>query len=157
MHDRNEVCPRMLRYKPPRIAMALLMLAAALQILIPAAWVSVPASLAGGMLIAALGCGIMLRAWWLFRESQTPICPTAETTSLLTHDVYALTRNPMYLGIVLMLLGLAIAAGWILMYGAALTFFLIIDYVFCPYEEARLERTFGNTFSRYRKRVRRWL
>ena len=157
MHSRNEACPRMLRYKPPRIAMALLLLAAALQLLIPAAWTSVPASLAGGGLIAVLGFGIMLRAWWLFRKHQTAICPTAETTTLLTHDVYGLTRNPMYLGIVLMLLGTAIAAGGVLFYAAALTFYLIIDYVFCPYEEARLARKFGNTFRRYRKRVRRWL
>ena len=157
MHDRNEACPRMLRYRPPRIAMLLLLLAAALQLLIPAAWASAPASLAGGILITALGFGSMLRAWWLFRRYQTAICPTAETTSLLTHDVYRLTRNPMYLGIVLMLLGLAIAAGWVLLYAAALAFFLIIDYVFCPYEETRLARKFGNTFNRYRKRVRRWL
>ena len=157
MYDRNEACPRMLRYKPPRIAMTLLLLAAAAQLLRPATWVSVPASLAGGTLIATLGFGIMLRAWWLFRRYQTAICPTAETTSLLTHDVYGLTRNPMYLGIVLMLLGLAIAAGWVLFYAAALVFFFIIDYVFCPYEEARLARKFGNTFNRYRERVRRWL
>lgn len=157
MYDRNETCPRMLRYKPPRIAMTLLVLATALQLLMPVEWASVPASFAGGVLIAALGFGIMLRAWWLFREYQTAICPTAETTSLLTQDVYALTRNPMYLGIVLMLLGLAIATGWVLLYAAALAFFLIIDCVFCPYEEARLGRKFGNTFSQYRKRVRRWL
>lgn len=157
MYDRKEACPRMLRYKPPRIAMALLVFATALQLLIPVAWTTVPGSLAGGVLLAALGFGIMLRAWWLFREYQTAICPTAETTSLLTHDVYALTRNPMYLGIVLMLLGLAITAGWVLLYAAALAFFLIVDYVFCPYEEARLGRKFGNAFSRYRERVRRWL
>ena len=104
MHDRNEACPRMLRYKPPRIAMTLLLVAAALQPLVPATWTVVPASLAGGVLIAVLGFGIMLRAWWLFRAHQTAICPNAETTSLLTHDIYGLTRNPMYLGIVLMLL-----------------------------------------------------
>lgn len=157
MHSRNERCPRVLRYKPPRIAMTLLLLAAALQLLIPVAWVTVPASLAAGALIAALGFGIMLRAWWLFRKHQTPICPAAATTTLLTHDVYSLTRNPMYLGIVLMLLGTAIAAGGVLFYAAALTFYLIIDYAFCPYEEAKLARTFGNAFNRYRNRARRWL
>lgn len=157
MHDRNETCARMLRYKPPRIAMTLLLFAVALQLLTPAAWAAVPSSLAGGALIAALGFGIMLRAWWLFREHQTAICPTAETTMLITRDVFRLTRNPMYLGIVLMLLGIAIVTGGVLFYAASLAFYLVIDYVFCPYEEAKLAHTFGNTFTRYRNSVRRWL
>lgn len=157
MHDRNATCPRMLRYKPPRIAMTLLLFAAALQLLTPATWVAVPSSLTGGVFIAALGFGIMLRAWWLFRKHRTAICPTAETTMLLTRDIYRLTRNPMYLGIVFMLLGIAIATGGVLLYMASLAFYLIIDYVFCPYEEAKLAHTFGTAFTRYRNSVRRWL
>jgi len=51
----------------------------------------------------ATGFGIMMRAWWLFRQHQTAICPTAETTLLITDDIHAFTRNPMYLGMVLML------------------------------------------------------
>jgi protein-S-isoprenylcysteine O-methyltransferase Ste14 len=63
----------------------------------------------------------------------------------------------MYLGIVLMLLGVAIATGGVLFYAASLAFYLVIDYVFCPYEEAKLAQTFGNRFTRYRDSVRRWL
>ena len=116
-----------------------------------------PASLAGGMLSALLGFGIMLRAWWLFRVRSTAICPTAETTTLITDDVYRLTRNPMYLGMVLMLLGVAIATGGLPSFLAALGFFLIIDFVFCPFEEQKLARSFGAEFARYRGSVRRWL
>jgi protein-S-isoprenylcysteine O-methyltransferase Ste14 len=94
---------------------------------------------------------------WLFRARETAICPTATTTTLITDDVYRLTRNPMYLGIVLILLGPAVAIGGLAYYVAALSFWLIIDFVFCPFEEAKLERDFPVAFAQYRNRVRRWL
>ena len=63
----------------------------------------------------------------------------------------------MYLGIVLMLLGVALATGSVPCYIAALSFFLIIDFVFCPFEEKKLEQAFGSRFRDYRGAVRRWL
>ena len=157
MNHRIDTCPRMLNYRPPRIALTLLATAGALQFLAPAAWAQLPALPMGGAVLAALGLLIMLRGWWLFRVHNTAICPTAHTTTLITSDIYRLTRNPMYLGIVLMILGAALGSGGIFFYLAAMTFFLIIDFVFCPYEEAKLESSFGVEFARYRRRVRRWL
>ena len=157
MKAQHPPCPRMLTYRPPRIAMALLLAAAVLQLATPAFWPELPALPTGGLAVGVLGFGIMLRAWWLFRERATAICPTAKTTSLITNDVYGLTRNPMYLGIVMMLLGIAVATGSLPCYLASLAFFLIIDAVFCPYEERKLEQAFGAAFTRYRGVVRRWL
>ncbi len=157
MHERTPPCPRMLRYRPPRIAMSLLLFAAAMQLLLPPALGKLPPSPSAGVLIVLLGSGIMLRAWWLFRVAQTAICPTATSTALITADVYRLTRNPMYLGIVLMLLGIAVATGGVLFYVAALMFFFIIDSAFCRHEEVQLRETFGNEYVRYCERVRRWL
>lgn len=157
MRAQHPPCPRMLAYRPPRIAMTLLLAAAVLQLATPSLWPDLSALPAGGLAVGALGFGIMLRAWWLFRERATAICPTAKTTSLITNDVYQLTRNPMYLGIVLMLLGVALATGSLPCYLAALAFFLVIDSVFCPYEEQKLEQAFGVVYARYRGAVRRWL
>lgn len=159
MNPIANACPRMLTYKPPRIALALLATAAALQLMAPTAlaWPQLPVSLAGGAAVATIGFLIMLRAWWLFRVHATAICPNARTTVLITNDVYRLTRNPMYLGIVLMLLGTALGSGGLFFYLAALVFFLIIDLVFCPYEEDKLSHAFGDQFDPYRDRVRRWL
>lgn len=157
MNSQAEPCPRMLGYKPPRIAMALLLSAIVLQLAAPSVFPVVPSLPAAGFVAALSGFGIMLRAWWLFRQQATAICPTAKSTALITTDVYRLTRNPMYLGIALMLLGVAMATGSLPCYAATLLFFLIIDFVFCPFEEARLGETFGNEYARYRKAVRRWL
>jgi len=116
------------------------------------------AVIAGGRLVlAASGFLLMLRAWWLFRVHGTAICPTAHTTALITNDIYRLTRNPMYLGIVLMLLGTALVSGGLFFYLATMSFFLIINFVFCQYEETKLIGLFGQEFARYRQRVRRWL
>lgn len=157
MARRNDACPHMLSYRPPRIAMSLLATAALLQFAIPASWPALPGSLTGGLTIAAIGLLIMLRAWRVFRARGNAICPTAPTSLLITDDVFRLTRNPMYLGIVLMLLGMALGTGGLFFYLAALAFFLIIDFVFCPYEETKLGELFGERFDSYRSSVRRWL
>lgn len=157
MNERLDHCPRMLTFRPPRIALTLLLVAGVLHFSMPAIWPDLPASGTGGTLLGLLGLGIMLRAWWLFRNHETAICPTAATTVLITWDVYRLTRNPMYLGILLMLLGTAVVAGSLPCYVAALVFFLIIEFVFCPYEESRLESGFGSEYAGYRRAVRRWL
>ena len=148
MTRQDHACPRMLSYRPPRIAMSLLLAASVFELALPVLSSPLPATPLGGGLLALLGCSIMLRAWWLFR---------ATTTTLITDDVYRLTRNPMYLGIVLILLGPAVAIGGLAYYVAALSFWLIIDFVFCPFEEAKLERDFPVAFAQYRNRVRRWL
>lgn len=157
MNRRTESCQRMLRYRPPRIAMFLLMTASLLQLATASTLPATPGSAFGGAVAGLLGLAIMLRAWWLFRTHETAICPTSQTTILITKDVYRLTRNPMYLGIVLMLLGIALGIGGLPYYVAALAFFVVINHVFCPYEEDKLRRDFGSCFEDYEKRVRRWL
>jgi len=142
------------KYRPPRIAMTLVVVAALLQLLVPLDPLpSVPLAAA---LVGSLGFAIMLRAWWLFRIEGTAICPTARTTTLITRDVYALTRNPMYLGMVMMLSAIALLAGALTFYAAAISYFLLLNIVFCPYEEQKLRATF-NEYDAYASRVRRWI
>jgi protein-S-isoprenylcysteine O-methyltransferase Ste14 len=135
----------------------MLLAAGGLHLLLPQAWTTAGSLPAAGALLASFGFLVMLRAWWLFRRFETAICPNAETTTLITTDVYRFTRNPMYVGIVLMLLGIAVGTGGLFFYVAALAYFLTIDYAFCPYEEEKLDRTFGPAFREYRQQVRRWL
>jgi protein-S-isoprenylcysteine O-methyltransferase Ste14 len=153
----QEPCSRMLAYKPPRIAMSLLALAALAQFAVPIDWPKLPSLLVPGSALAVSGFGIMIRAWWLFRQHKTAICPTAETTSFITHDIYALTRNPMYLGMTFILLGIALLAGGWLFYIVASIYALILNYVFCRYEEGKLRDQYGDEYVKYSARVRRWV
>jgi len=78
------------------------------------------------------------------------------TAECIRH-VSILSRNPIYLGMVLMLVGCAIYAGTLLFYLVAALYFAIINIVFCPYEEQKMQGTFGEEFLAYKRSVRRWL
>jgi protein-S-isoprenylcysteine O-methyltransferase Ste14 len=146
---------RMLALRPPRIGMTLGAAAIAVHAIVPRS--TLPSFAAAAALSAGLGFAIMIRAWWLFRRAGTAICPTERPTTLVTHDVFALTRNPMYLGMIMMLAAPAFLFGSIPFYVAAAVFALFLDRVFCPYEESKLEAGFDAAYARYRSRVRRWL
>ena len=79
------------------------------------------------------------------------------TTALVESGPYRFTRNPIYLGMFLGLIGVAIAFDnfWLLM--MLVPFALVIRYGVVVREEAYLERKFGNVYRGYRSRVRRWL
>jgi len=79
------------------------------------------------------------------------------TTTIVNTGPYRFTRNPIYLGMVLGLIGLAIALNslWLLL--MLVPFALVIRYGVVTREEVYLERKFGDVYRGYRSRVRRWL
>ena len=143
-----------LGFRPPRIALTLVASGAVIDLAAPAELA--PSLPAASALLGLLGFAIMLRAWWLFRIVKPPICPTSTATTLLTGDVYAFTRNPMYLGMLLMLLALAVLTGTAGLYAATIVYFLILNFIFCPFEEQRLRAVFAD-YASYTANVRRWL
>ena len=79
------------------------------------------------------------------------------TTTIVESGPYRFTRNPIYLGMLMGLIGLAIAFDdlWLLL--MLMPFALVIRYGVVAREEAYLERKFGDDYRGYRSRVRRWL
>ena len=79
------------------------------------------------------------------------------TTTIVNTGPYRFTRNPIYLGMVLGLIGLAIALNslWLLL--MLVPFALVIRYGVVTREEVYLERKSGDVYRGYRSRVRRWL
>jgi protein-S-isoprenylcysteine O-methyltransferase Ste14 len=108
---------------------------------------------------------IFFAAWILpvwafiaFRRAGTEIDPISETNrALVTAGPYRLTRNPMYLGLVVAALGMAIWAGWQPMLAAPLAVFATAQLVHIPFEETKMRRQFGAAYDAYAGRVRRWL
>ncbi len=93
-----------------------------------------------------------------FFVAGTQILPTSEKNdALITNGVYAITRNPMYLGVATLSLGVALWFGRPLMFVAPLCVFAITNFVLIPFEEAKMSRQFGDAFDAYAKRVRRWI
>jgi protein-S-isoprenylcysteine O-methyltransferase Ste14 len=110
----------------------------------------------GGILIL---CGAILAASAIFnfKSVGTPIRPDRAATTLVIVGPYKLTRNPMYLALAFVYLGIAIAEQslWaVLLLPVVLA--IILNRAIKP-EEAFLERRFGSDYLRYRAKVRRWL
>jgi protein-S-isoprenylcysteine O-methyltransferase Ste14 len=95
-----------------------------------------------------------------FRRAGTTVDPTRpeRASQLVTTGIYSMTRNPMYLGMLLLIVAwgtwLANAVGLIL---GPLAFVLYIDRVQIPREERALAAAFGADYAGYASRVRRWL
>jgi protein-S-isoprenylcysteine O-methyltransferase Ste14 len=148
---------RIIDYRPPRIAGFFVLIAALLHRITPLSQLYIWSSPLQGAVIAITGFTVMMQAWWRFRKYETAICPTAKTERLVTSGIYRYTRNPMYLGLAGMLLAIAISIGTFPFYCAFAAFFMVMNSVFCPYEENRLSEAFGHAYLSYRNRVRRWL
>lgn len=148
---------RALRWRPPRLALALSALGGALHLLLwgaAAPWGSAPLP---GAALALAGFGWMLWAYALHRAAGNPIRPTAAPQLLVDEGPFALGRHPMYLGLTAMLLGCALGLGSPALGVAAVAFAVLIDAVHIRHEEAQLAASFGGWWHDYASRVRRWL
>ncbi|MEI6106337.1 MAG: isoprenylcysteine carboxylmethyltransferase family protein [Opitutae bacterium] len=125
----------------------------------PATSFPVPARQAIALGLAAVGVGIAVAGVVSFRIAKTTVNPLhPETASaLVTSGVYQLTRNPMYLGALILLIGWAVllanAVGFVL----APTFVLYLNRFQIGPEEKALTALFAAEFTAYCAKVRRWL
>jgi len=148
---------RWLRLRPPTIARGLALMALALHALLFGLSAPLGRSPIGGALLMAGGFAWMAWAWLLFRRAATPVRPTAQPLMLVDEGPYRVGRNPMYLGMIVMMLGLGLTSGVPFMAIAALGFAVIVAGVHIPHEEARMQRTFGGWYGDYAASVRRWI
>lgn len=110
-------------------------------------------------LIALVGLGICVAGVLAFRRAATTVNPLQPQTAstLVTDGVYRITRNPMYLGLALMLLGWAVWLAAPLTLAGVVVFVLFIQRFQIIPEERAMARLFGEHFITYKSRVRRWI
>ena len=110
-----------------------------------------------GLILLALG--LFFAGWGArtFARADTAIRPMEESTTLVTHGLYRYTRNPMYLGMILVLMGDCLLLGSLSPWLPIPAFILLIRQLFIIPEEAMMERTFGEQYRSYRSGVRRWI
>lgn len=113
-------------------------------------WVVGGGSIVIGVAIVAAGIGNFARA-------ATPVPSNQPVRALVTTGVHGWSRNPIYVGMFLLYLGIGVAASspWVLV--LALPLAITLRYGVVAREEAYLERRFGDAYRDYRARVRRWL
>ena len=93
-----------------------------------------------GILVFAIGIWINLGAWKLFRERKTTQNPYKIPSVLEKRGIFKVTRNPMYLGMFLNLLGLSIFLGTIITFIFPILFVIIMNWVYIPMEESNMEK-----------------
>jgi protein-S-isoprenylcysteine O-methyltransferase Ste14 len=103
------------------------------------------------------GIWINLAADQALRRAKTTVKPFEPNTALIQDGVFHLTRNPMYLGFVAILLGLSILLRSLSPYLVLIAFAVWLDFAFIRAEERKLEASFGEAWIHYSLRVRRWI
>jgi protein-S-isoprenylcysteine O-methyltransferase Ste14 len=109
------------------------------------------------ILLVVAGLAIVLAAIRNFARAGTRVEPWAPSSAIVSNGIYRFTRNPMYIGMALVMLGLALVIGSpasVVMVAVGL---IIVDLFVIRREEAYLEAKFGEDYRAYRTRVRRWL
>lgn len=104
-------------------------------------------------------CGIAMAAIsaGMFVKAETGLEPFEDATTLVTGGFFRFTRNPMYLGMFLMLFGVAFLMGSVMPLLPLLLFVLVIRYNFVAGEERFMEAAFGQQYLDYKAKVRRWI
>lgn len=118
--------------------------------------IAAPLNLIG---LASIVCGLFLGVTGnsMFKRHGTTIKPFEESSTLVTTGVFRFSRNPMYLGIVLILIGLGVVLGTAAPFIVLPVFVWLIVTRFIIKEEAMLEAQFGDAYRDYKRHVRRWL
>ena len=103
--------------------------------------------------------GIYLNIWAdrLFKQHKTTENPFKTPSSLVISGPFKISRHPMYLGLITILFGISLILGSIITFLFPILFFLLIDFLFIPYEEKNMEKIFKNEYKTYKKKVRRWI
>src|SRR5262245_25907570 len=110
-----------------------------------------------GIVVIAMGFFLALVSLNLFRRSGTPPRPGMKATALVTAGPFRRTRNPMYLGLITILVGVAILVGSFSPLIVIPIVVWIIHSQFVRREEKWMEEWFGEAYLEYKKRTPRWL
>jgi protein-S-isoprenylcysteine O-methyltransferase Ste14 len=110
-----------------------------------------------GFLFMLAGLWINIRASSNFKKAGTTIKPFQTSTQLVTTGLFRYSRHPMYLGMVIALLGIILILGSLSPIIILPIFIVLISRKFITPEEKMLLSTFGETYEKYKKQVRKWI
>jgi protein-S-isoprenylcysteine O-methyltransferase Ste14 len=142
---------------PPVYFLIAILLAVALHFLLPSGeLISFPWRLFG-ILPLLLGIALDVLADQSLKRHKTTVRPHEPSRVLVSEGVFRVSRHPMYLGMILIIAGIAVLLGsltpWLILPLLA----VLLDAKFIRFEESTLEATFGEAYRAYRKQVRRWI
>ncbi len=146
-----------INFNPPDYFMVLLIISIILHFILPLKKiVSFPYNYSGILLISF---GIYLNLWvhFKYKKLKNPIEVEKKPKVFLTSGPFKFSRNPMYLGMLSILLGTSLLLGSLISFIFPVIFLLLINNVTIPIEEKNMEEKFGGKYAHYKNKVRRWI
>jgi protein-S-isoprenylcysteine O-methyltransferase Ste14 len=110
-----------------------------------------------GVLLVAVGVGLNVAGDRQFERARTTMHPFGQPRVLVTTGVFAHSRHPMYLGMMLLVIGLAILLGYVTPFALTALLWVALNWRFIPHEERVMSNAFGQEYQEYRAHTRRWL
>ncbi|EHK56648.1 methyltransferase family protein [Allomesorhizobium alhagi] len=145
---------------PPIIYLAAIAISIALGLLFPLPWISAPLSdilFAAGWLLVAAMVALDFSAMRTMARAKTTIMPNRASEHLVTTGAFSFTRNPIYLGNTLLMIGVGLITGIVWFLPLAIAAAFATQKLAIEREERHLEARFGKRYRDYAKRVRRWI
>jgi protein-S-isoprenylcysteine O-methyltransferase Ste14 len=151
----NSAPPR--RILPPVYFVASMVAMIVLSRFAPVVHWHLPALRGFGVALIVVGLAISVSAAFRFRHHGTPLKPFEQSTALVTDGPFRYSRNPMYLGLVVVQVGVGLALESLTPFFVIPVFVAIITTRFVLPEERMLTERFGDAYTQFQRRVRRWL
>ena len=145
------------RFPPPLIYIAGFVIGYLLDRAVPLTLTSWPLGEPLGWALVAVGVALMGSAVMTFRRAGTSLNPAKPTTRVVVHGPYRFTRNPMYVGWVIVYLGCVLLTNTVWPLVSLPVVLVLISRAVIAKEERYLEAKFGDAYRAYKARVRRWL
>jgi protein-S-isoprenylcysteine O-methyltransferase Ste14 len=118
--------------------------------------ISFPWNLSGIVLIIT-GILMTIGVNYSLLKNKTSVQPFETPDRLITTGLFRYSRNPLYLGMVIALIGVVITLRSLSSLVSPIIFVLIINFLIIPVEENNLEEAFGDKYLVYKKETRRWI
>lgn len=145
------------KYTPEKYFAAFLLASAVFHLIFPGKILITSPYNFAGLLFILSGAGINLWAGIHFSKRKTAVKHGEKVSSLLRSGPFSFTRNPMYLGMTMILLGVAVFLGSLISFAFPIIFIIVMEAKFIYEEEKHLEKAFGQKYREYTKRTRKWI
>jgi len=142
---------------PPIVALIFIAIAYFLGRFVPLPFIVPLALRYVGLILTFVGFLLGIAALNEFRKARTTLDPHGSVKKLITAGIYRFTRNPIYLGFLLMVIGVPLNFGLYWGIGMAPFYIILMNRLIIEREENYLEKKFKNTYANYKSQVRRWL
>ena len=142
---------------PPIVALMFIVIAYFLARFVPFPFVAPPVLRYVGLGMTFIGFLLGIGAFIEFRKARTTLDPHGSVKQLVVSGIYRFTRNPIYLGFLLMVIGLPLNSGIYWGFLMAPLYIITMTRLVIEREEAYLEKKFKDQYTDYRSRVRRWI